>query len=233
MRIRLYQVEPSLDREGLRFRSYRETVDRSGPPDPARYRRVFDGEVDAGDLEDVFTRFNGGFPDGYTGRSMSVSDVAVTEQPLAGMPAGAYFCDVFGFRQLDSFDESKARTQATGCRMLVLEPGMRPYEARIGDSLESLQAAVGGYIECTYPFDDNAFVIGNEEAKLIGMDGNRRINGAVYAGPLLIAGDDGEGGTTDLTDEQIRTYQSRFSEPERITREEVEADTGFRFYPAD
>ena len=70
-------------------------------------------------------------------------------------------------------------------------------------------------------------VIGNEEAKLIGMEGNRRINGSVYAGPLLIAADDGEGGTTDLTDEQIERYRQMFSMPEDISDDEVQADTGF------
>ena len=117
--------------------------------------------------------------------------------------------------------------------MLVLEPHRPPYAAVIGGSLESLQAAVGGWIECTYPFDDNAFVIGNEEAKLIGMEGNRRIGGAVYAGPLLIAADDGEGGTKDLTDEQIRMYSERFRVPDEITQAEVEADTGYRIYTFD
>ena len=70
-------------------------------------------------------------------------------------------------------------------------------------------------------------IIGNEEAKLICMEGNRRVNGSVYAGPLLIAADDGEGGTTDLTDEQVERYTQMFSMPEDISEEEVQADTGF------
>ena len=70
-------------------------------------------------------------------------------------------------------------------------------------------------------------IIGNEEAKLIGMEGNRRVNGSVYAGPLLIAADDGEGGTTDLTDEQVEQYRQMFAMPEDISQAEVEADTGF------
>ena len=70
-------------------------------------------------------------------------------------------------------------------------------------------------------------VIGNEEAKLIGMEGNRRVGGSVYAGPLLIAADDGEGGTTDLTDEQVEQYKQMFSMPEDISEAEVQADTGF------
>ena len=89
--------------------------------------------------------------------------------------------------------------------MVIVEPGKPAYEGIIGDGLESLQRAVRGMIECTYPFDDNAFVIGNEESKLEGLPGNRRINGGIYAGTILIAADDGCGGTTDLTEEQVDT----------------------------
>lgn len=114
--------------------------------------------------------------------------------------------------------------------MLVIEPRKAPYEAVIPDKLEYLQDAVGGYIEITYPFEDNAIVISNEESKLIGMDGNRRVNGQIYAGPMLISADDGSGELTDLTDEQIAKYKDIFRNPEEISREEVENDTGFTFY---
>ena len=113
--------------------------------------------------------------------------------------------------------------------MLVVEPHKAPYEMMIPDGLEPLQQAVDGYIECTYPFSDNAFVISNEEAKLRGMEGNRRINGQIYAGTFLIAADDGCGDITDLTDEQIAYYTKRFINDEQYTQEEVEADMGMMF----
>ena len=232
MPIRLYQIDPSLDREGMRFRSFEETESETGGIQASRYREVFHGTVEAKDLEDVFEIFNRAIPDGFKGRSMSVSDVVLTEDEAGpGLSPGAYFCDVFGFQKADEFDPSLAKTQSEGIRMLALDPHRPPYVTTVRDSLEDLQAAVGGLIEITYPFEDNAIVIGNEEAKLIGMEGNRRIGGAIYAGPLLIAGDDGEGGTTDLTDEQIEKYTRAFLVPDEITREEVEADTGFRFIP--
>mgnify|MGYP007102018172 CR=1 FL=1 len=43
----------------------------------------------------------------------------------------------------------------------------------------------------------------------------------------VIAADDGEGGTTDLTDEQVEQYKQMFAMPEDISQAEVEADTGF------
>ena len=76
-------------------------------------------------------------------------------------------------------------------RAVILEPNKAAREEWIEDTLENLQSIVGGYIEVTYPFDDNAVVVGNEEAKLVGLKGNRHINGSVYAGNLIIIGDDG------------------------------------------
>ena len=142
---------------------------------------------------------------------------------------GCYFCDSIGFMKLADFDSSKAEP-LIGRRMIVIEPHKAPYEAVIPDKLESLQDAVGGYIEITYPFEDNAIVISNEESKLIGMDGNRRVNGQIYAGPMLISADNGSGELTDLTDEQIAKYTEMFRNPEEISQEEVENDTGFTFY---
>ena len=97
----------------------------------------------------------------------------------------------------------------------------------IPDNLDALNQAVGGIIDCTYPFDDNTYVISNDEAKCMGLDGNRRIYGSIYAGVFLIAADDGYGGTADLTDEQVEKYTEMFREPEDISPEEVQDDMGF------
>ena len=113
-------------------------------------------------------------------------------------------------------------------RMLIVPPGDNPYDAYIYDSLEALQGMVDGYIECKYPFNDNAFVIGNEEARLNGLQGNRRINGEIYAGTILVAADDGCGGTKALTDEQVREYAGKLWQPEDISPAEV-ADVHFSY----
>ena len=139
---------------------------------------------------------------------------------------GFHFCDSFGFKKLDDFDSTQAEP-ITGHRMLVVEPHKEPYEMVIPEGLEPLQQAVGGIIDCTYPFDDNTFVISNDEAKCMGLDGNRRIYGSIYAGVFLIAADDGYGGTADLTDEQVEKYTEMFREPEDISPEEVQDDMGF------
>ena len=122
------------------------------------------------------------------------------------------------------------RNASSSCLMLVLLPGERPYAAYIKDELKALQQAVRGFIEFTYPFDDNCIVIGNDEAKLIGMRGNRRINGEIYAGPLLFAGDGQDGELCSLTRRQIEKYSRRFARPELYTDEEVENSIKIEVY---
>lgn len=226
MKIKVYQINPELDQHSTLFRSYDGAMKSAGRIDPSIYKTIFDGNVDAKDLEDVFAVLNFSQPVGYNGHFLSVSDIVEMEG------GGCFYCDSFGFQELQDFDASKV-APIMGYRMLVVEPHKEPYEMVIPDGLEPLQQAVGGWIECTYPFDDNAYVISNEEAKLIGLEGNRRVNGGIYAGTMLIAGDDGEGGTMDLTDEQIQKYTEMFKTPEDITPEEVQNDIWYAFIGFD
>lgn len=226
MRIKIYQIDEQLDRNGTAFQSYDSVIRLAGRVDPSIYKTVYDGNVEADDPEAIYTLCNTEHPVGYNGHSMSVGDVIELQGDHC------YFCDSFGFKRLMDFDSSKT-TPIAGHRMLVLEPHREPYEMIIPDGLDALQQAVGGLIECTYPFEDNAFVIGNEEAKLIGLEGNRRIGNSIYAGTVLIAADDGYGGTKNLTDEQIARYVDMFKVPDEITLEEVQNDIWYRIIGFD
>lgn len=221
MKIKVFQINDELDKNNVIFRSYENTCNIIGGVDPNIYKTIFDGIVEAETLEDVFVMCNNDHPVGYNGHSMSVSDIIQLED------GSCYFCDSVGFKYLDRFDSSKVEP-IVGHRMLVIEPHKEPYEMVIPDGLSPLQQAVSGYIEATYPFDDNAFIIGNEEAKLIGLEGNRRIGDSIYAGTILIVADDGHGGTTDLTDDQIEKYSNMFKIPDDITPEDVQGDLWFR-----
>ena len=122
-----------------------------------------------------------------------------------------------------------------GLRMLMIQPHKTPIVTYVKDELDSLQMAVSdhcedAYIEYTYPFDDDCMVLGNEEAKLNGMEGNRRLGNSIYAGPIFITRDDGVGGLCSLTDEQVLKYSEMFAEPHDISPEETQADVGFTFY---
>ena len=62
------------------------------------------------------------------------------------------------------------------------------------------------------------------------MEGNRRFNDgkSVIAGPFFVVGVQGDG-FRSLTDEEQEKYLEKYAEPEQISQEEVEADTGAIF----
>ena len=130
----------------------------------------------------------------YQGHSLSMSDIVELEEDIvssrgATTMKGCYFCDSVGFKNI-KFDTDKCE-KMDGLRTLMILPHEKPIETRVVDELESWQKAVSrqgedSMMEVTYPFEDNAVVVGNEEAKLIGMEGNRRFGESIYAGPLFI-----------------------------------------------
>ena len=66
------------------------------------YNKVFEGELSTQDndlviLEHLFHVFNVDHPDGYKGRSLSVSDIVVIEE---GAERRVYYCDSFGWEVL-------------------------------------------------------------------------------------------------------------------------------------
>ena len=111
---------------------------------------------------------------------------------------------------------------------LMIEPGKIPVKIEITDELTSYQKAVGGYIECVYPWADNVGIICNEEAKIMNppLPLNRALrtegehgDGEIYdviAGNMLIIGLGDEGDFISLTEKQIQTYAEKFKTPEKI-----------------
>ena len=59
--------------------------------------------------------------------------------------------------------------------VLMVEPGKAPYEAQIGDDLQSMQALVGGYIQAVYPFEQPVALVCRESGKLDGLPLNRAL----------------------------------------------------------
>ena len=152
----------------------------------------------------------------------------LADKHIPAVEKGCYFSDSVSFEKID-FNSSRC-ADMEGKRALFVTPHHTPVEIHIGNDLKSMQRAVGGLIEMICPFEDeSAILVCNEEGKLNGMEGNRRLEGDVIAGPFFIIRDDGEGGTTDLTDEQVEKYSRRFAEPEDISPEEIEDHLGFTF----
>lgn len=106
-------------------------------------------------------------------------------------------------------------------RVVMVEPGKPAYETEIENTLKAEQKAVGGYIE-VLPLDNNGkLLICNEEGKINGMQGNRRFENDIIAGPFFVVGEDGDE-FRSLTDEEVEDSLKRFAEPEEISQEEVE-----------
>lgn len=214
MRIKIYQINSERDTARAKFMGLSK---QRGDIDPSSYDEVFSGDVDCGNLEDVFARFNTEGHPLHRGHSLSVSDVVLTEN-------GAFFCDTIGFKEID-FDESKAHKPDNLLQIVYVEPNRPPFISEVGNDLKSLQRAVGGYIEPIY-LGDGTILVGNEEAKLKGMEGNRHIGESIIAGPFFIVGEDGDN-FRSLTDDEAKRYMERFAEPEQISQQDVEGDMGF------
>lgn len=111
-------------------------------------------------------------------------------------------------------------------KVVMVEPNKPAYITEIGSDYQSLKSAVGGLIEPMY-FLDDAVMVGNEESKLLGMEGNRRFGENIVAGTFFICGEeiiDGEEDFCSLSDELCEKYVKQFAVPEHIERQEVEND---------
>ena len=111
-------------------------------------------------------------------------------------------------------------------KVVMVELNKPAYVTEIGNDYKSIHNAVGGLIEPIYYLDEpRAVMVGNEEAKLLGMEGNRRFNDGIVAGPFFICGDNGEE-FCSLPDDLCEKYVQRFAVPESISQDEVEQDMG-------
>ena len=118
-------------------------------------------------------------------------------------------------RNLEDSEKSNEMT------VVCVEPGKPAYEKTISTGLKSLQNEVGGDIEATYPWEDYAAIISNDESKIIGLPLNRSLSddkGNMYdviAGSFIIAGL-GEEDFCSLTPEQVEKYTEMFKTTETI-----------------
>jgi hypothetical protein len=109
---RIWQLRPDVD-PMMKFVSYAETTGRFGEPDPANYILAYDGQLGTNDLEEIWTRLNqDDRPPGYTGYSLSMSDV-IELYDHSG--SEFHFVDRFGFKEI-GFD-GQAPEQAQGMNM--------------------------------------------------------------------------------------------------------------------
>lgn len=183
MKIKIYQVNMERDENRVAFMGYDSLPKFQGSPDVDSkiYDKVFEGEVNCFTLERLYQIFNTEHPAGYKGRSMSVSDVV---EVIDGTTGKSYFnfCDSFGFQRV-SFEPDKTQISERFCdgdkvetiSVLLIQPGKYPKTVEIENSLEAMQAVVGGDIEEYMPFKDEIAIVCNEEGKINGLPLNRAV----------------------------------------------------------
>lgn len=178
MKINIFQINGERDEHNVMFVSHDnlERFQGNSELQSEIYDKIFAGEVDCSNLENVYEMFNRNHPSGYIGRSLSVSDV-VRICDGGEEKQGFYFCDSFGFQKVD-FDPTKTvdRSKENLITALLIKPGCEPERVQIGRDLRSLQEAVGGDIEqFSFCFADDAIIVCNEEGKVCGLPLNRAV----------------------------------------------------------
>lgn len=98
--------------------------------------------------------------------------------------------------------------------VLVVEPGMAPYEKEV-NGLNEMQAVVGGNITALYPFEERVALVANDEALLLNMEFNRSVEGGYGGifGPFFVCGLTEED-FCSLTPEQMDFYKKKYHHAE-------------------
>ena len=117
-------------------------------------------------------------------------------------------------------------------RVLKVEPGLLPAVKEIGKDLDSLQAEVGGLIECI-SFPNGCVVVCNEEGKLNGMQPNRRLGADIICGPFFVCDTTRSGDFSSLSKSKIAEYSQLFFEVPVFSGEEPELEPRMTFIGFD
>ena len=226
----IYQINTDRDNNRVCFLGLDslERFQHSKEVDPSLYDRTYDGKLDCSSLETIYEKFNIDHPADYKGRSLSVSDVVEIRESDTLNP-GFYFVDSIGFKAI-SFDKSlcKEPVKASNGKISVLlvEPNKYPKMIEIDDTLEAMQAVVGGDIEEYMPFEDEVAIICNEEGKITGMAPNRAVYEEnsremldIICGKFFVAYAPFEAERfQSLPPDLAEKYREKFKYPERFMR---------------
>jgi hypothetical protein len=104
-------------------------------------------------------------------------------------------------------------------KVLLVKPEKTACEADIGESLEAMQKAVGGYIEACYPYEDLVALVCNEEGKINGLKPNRAVyddHGKmvdIICGDFFICGLNRDN-FKSLPPDMMEKYRKKFEHPE-------------------
>lgn len=234
----IYQINLDRDEYQVAFERYSSLsmIQDSAKVNSSIYDKVFEGEISAENLEDVYRKFNIDQPEGYKGRCLSVSDVVevVRSDSIA---SGFYFCDAIGFKKIDFEPDKTKEVKNKMIKVVYLEPGKLAEIKDIDSSLEGLQETVDGFIETYYPFPEETCIVCNDEGKINGMKLNRGVYDEnnklidIIAGPCFICDCSGEN-FDSLDEERLNKYSEQFKYPEEFFRVGGEIH-GMKIKPVD
>lgn len=235
MNIQIYQVNLNRDKNNIAFMSYEQLPRFQGSQDVDSnlYDKVFSGEVECNNLEDVYVMFNRNHPNGYKARSLSKSDVV----EIIGNDGTSefHYCDSVGFKEVD-FEPEKATLserffdlsqRKNTLSVLLVEPEKYPKMIEIEDTLEAMQNLVGGDIEEYMPFEDDVAIICNEESKINGMqpnravysdDGKKKMMDIIFGQFFIVYAPIESEKFLSLPPELSEKYREKFKYPERFAR---------------
>lgn len=113
MKIRIFQLNPDSELVSAAFCSYREFARQQGSEmiNGRSYDLVFEGNCDAGNLEEVYREFVLNPPPGFKGRPLHVADVIEVIRGREDAP-GYYYLERLGFTPV-SFDARESRVRTT------------------------------------------------------------------------------------------------------------------------
>lgn len=117
-------------------------------------------------------------------------------------------------------------------KVLSVAPGQPPAVKEITNDLASLQAEVGGLIECI-SFPNGCVVVCNEEGKLNGMPPNRRLGADIICGPFFVCDTSRSGDFSSLSKSKFAEYSQLFAETPAFSGEEPELEPHMSFIGFD
>lgn len=103
-------------------------------------------------------------------------------------------------------------------RALLLPVREHPREIDV-DDWRSMAALIGCELIQTIIIEDKIFLVCDETFCIDGARPNRKIDGVVYAGDLIIIGYDDEGNFAPLPEEAFEKYKTLFCKPEYLDGE--------------
>jgi len=102
---RIWQLKSYMD-PSYKFIGYKELKENFGEPDKDNYIIVYEGEIETNDLETIYMKFNLNHPHGFTGHSLSMSDVVELYDSTS---SEFYYVDRFGFKEIDFNSEIQVK----------------------------------------------------------------------------------------------------------------------------